>query len=171
MEIHHGRESVSWSAHPARERPAAAVLAGVAILVLAVACARFGEHPLWGLLAVACLLGALNRFFLTSHFSIDDSGITARHPLGRRHLRWQEIRRFAQDRHGGYLSTRARPSRLDAFSGMHLLFQGLPSAERRSIVERIGARIEDRFEGQGQTATTSAVEELPVGGEGATCGG
>ncbi|MGD8396247.1 MAG: hypothetical protein PVF43_12315 [Candidatus Eiseniibacteriota bacterium] len=171
MEIHHGRESVSWSAHPARERPAAAVLAGVAILALAVACARFGEHPLWGFLAVSCLFGALNRFFFPSHFSIDDSGITARHPLGRRQLRWQEIRRFTHDRYGGYLSTRARPSRLDAFAGVHLLFAGLPAARRRSIVERIDARLEDRIEGQVRTAPRAAVEELSVGEESATCGG
>ena len=33
----------------------------------------------------------------------------------RQRLRWPDVRRFVHDAHGGYLSTRARPSTLDAF--------------------------------------------------------
>ena len=64
----------------------------------------------------------LNRFFFASTFIIDDAGIEARYPLRKLRLEWKDIRRFLHDSDGGYLSTRSRPSRFDAYRGMHLLF-------------------------------------------------
>jgi hypothetical protein len=78
---------------------------------------------------------SLNRFFLPSRFSIDAHGITAQFPLRRKHLRWRDVRRFLHDQHGGYLSTRSRASRLDAFSGMHLMF----GQQREEVMQRIRA--------------------------------
>ncbi len=68
------------------------------------------------------LVLALNRFFFVSRFSIDGEGITARYPLKRMSLQWKNLRRFAHDARGGYLSTRAVRSRMDAYSGMHVMF-------------------------------------------------
>jgi hypothetical protein len=169
MEIHDGRESVTWSVHPARERPVPAALAGAAILTLALLCARLGEHPLWGLLALICLFVALNRFFLPSRFTIAPAGLTARHPLRRRHLRWQEVRRFVHDRRGGYLSTRAHPSRLDAFTGIHLLFPVRDGVLRRVLVARIRAHVDDRPGTRERTAAPA--EPLIAVEESATCSG
>ncbi len=112
----------SWHAHPARERRAQAVMAVAIILIFsALILASFGSIA-WGVVSLAVMVAGLNRFFFTSRFVIDDEGITASYPMRRLHLRWAELRRFMHDRHGGYLSTRARASRLDAYKGMHILF-------------------------------------------------
>ena len=126
-----------WSAHPARERAVAALAASIAVLgfgaLIGIASGAVG----WGVVSVAVLLASLNRFFLPSRFSIDDDGITARYPLRSQRFRWGEIRRFIVDNRGGYLSTRARRSRFDAFSGMHVLF----GPDRRSVIEHIRAQL------------------------------
>jgi len=112
----------AWRVHPARERPGRAFAAGVAVAGVALAVPFSARSSLGALLAALWLLVQLRHFFLPSWFAIDDQGITARDPLGRKRYRWRDVRRFVTDRHGGYLSTRARHSRLDAVRGMHLLF-------------------------------------------------
>ncbi len=124
---------LSWRAHPARERRAQAMGAWAVILALSFATYAMFNHVAWPLLAAGLLIISLNRYFFPSRFTIDEEGITARYPLRQLHLRWADVRRFVHDRNGGYLSTRARPSRLDAYRGMHLLF----SEQRETIVQCI----------------------------------
>jgi hypothetical protein len=61
----------------------------------------------------------------------------ARFPLRTQRIEWRDVRRFVTDDHGGYLSTRAVASRMDAYRGVHLLF----GADRQAIVERIRTQI------------------------------
>ena len=120
----------TWRAHPARERKARAVagaaiiliVGGVVFVMVRADGAGIGICGAWAALSVLILALALNRFFLPSQFAIDEEGITARFPLRRRRFRWADIRRFMHDQYGGYLSTRARRSRLDAYTGLHILF-------------------------------------------------
>ena len=135
----------SWRAHPAMERKTHAFagagvilfVGGVVFVMVRVDGAVMGLAAAWAGLSVLVLGLALNRFFLPSRFSIDEEGITASFPLRRRRFRWADIRRFAHDRHGGYLSTRARRSRLDAYSGLHILF----GSRDDEVIEQIRAHL------------------------------
>jgi hypothetical protein len=80
------------------------------------------ESIMLGVIALLVLIAALNRFYFPSTFQLDKEGITARYPLRRKRERWDRLRRFVHDEYGGYLSSRAQPSRLDAYRGIHLLF-------------------------------------------------
>jgi hypothetical protein len=127
---------VSWTAHPARQRPRAAIAAATIVLLVGMATwFSFGEF--WGIGAVVILTASLNRFFLPSRFEVNEHGFVARFPLRTQRIEWREVRRFVTDEHGGYLSTRAVASRMDAFRGVHLLF----GAERQTIVDRIPTQI------------------------------
>ncbi len=112
--------------------------AGVILALAAAISVSFGS-PAWGALAVIVLVAALNRFFFPSRFTIDDQGITARFPLRRQRCRWADLRRYAVDRHGCYLSTRAKRSRLDAYRGMHVLF----GRHRDAVMEGIHAHLRE----------------------------
>lgn len=118
-----------WTAHPLRERPARAVLAVSVVLVCGLMVATSFKIPLTGMLAggaaMVVLLLSLNRFFLPSNFAIDDDGITASWPFSKRSIRWSDLRRFAHDAEGGFLSTKSKPSRWDSIlraNGMHVCF-------------------------------------------------
>lgn len=130
-------QEFTWRSHPARERvgPALGALAVIAAVAIAV---QVGfQSAAWAIAAAVILVLALNRFFFPSVFTIDAQGITARYLLTRQRMQWADLRRFVCDARGGYLSTRAAPSRLDAYRGMHILF-----GERRSeIIERVKARL------------------------------
>ena len=123
----------SWRAHPAKERLAYTIGALIVILAFAaLAYLAFGS-PAWAGLSIVVLVLALNRFFFPSRYTIDEEGITANYPLRKVRMLWKDLRRFVHDRHGGYLSTRARVSRLDAYQGMHILFDD----QRDRIIECI----------------------------------
>ena len=89
------------------------------------------------MVAAIVLVAALNRFYFRSRFEMDSTGITARFPLRTQRVRWSDTRRFVVDAHGGYLSSRSKQSRLDAWQGMHILF-GL---QRTAVIERIQAHL------------------------------
>ncbi len=129
----------TWQAHPARERIGAAALAiGLIGAFAGVVWISF-HSPVWAAAACIALLATLNRFFFPSRFVINTDGITARYLLRTQQIRWNDIRRFVQDDRGGYISTRAKRSWLDAYRGMHILF----GTQRETVIKRIRARLSD----------------------------
>ncbi len=129
----------TWQAHPARERIGAAALAIGLIGAFAGVVWMSFQSPAWAAAACIVLLATLNRFFFPSRFVISTDGITARYLLRTQRIRWNDIRRFVQDDRGGYISTRAKRSWLDAYRGMHILF----GTQREAVIERIRARLSD----------------------------
>ncbi|MEW6752917.1 MAG: hypothetical protein AB1505_18350 [Candidatus Latescibacterota bacterium] len=106
------------------------------ILYLAVAAAKAAGTLAWRAAAAPGMLLALRCFYLPSRSRIDGEGITGRSVL-RRRRRLAEVRHFVRDRHGGYLSPRARCSLLDAGGAM----QVLSNAEREHMVHRLRAHL------------------------------
>ncbi|MCH8829561.1 MAG: hypothetical protein IID45_08295, partial [Planctomycetes bacterium] len=131
-------ETLRWRVHPARERMGAALFAAGVVLVLAWLAADLMQDRWWGVASGVFLFLMLNRFFLPSHFSVDQEGVTARFPLRTLQYRWTEVRRFLHDENGGYLSTRRRGSLLDSFRGIQLIFAG----NSETVAARIDAVLE-----------------------------
>jgi hypothetical protein len=139
--IDDGKGIQAWRAHPARERPAAAAC-GLGIIAAVAAAAWWSFGAGWAIGSLVVLVLALNRFFFPSRFSIDAQGIAARYLLRSQRVRWAHVRRFAHDERGGYLSTRGRPSRLDAYSGVHVLF----GAHRDEVIQAVRRHMKDARE-------------------------
>jgi len=110
-------------------------LALFAIAALSGASALFFGHVAMLLPAATVLVLALNRFLLPSHYRLDREAIHAQYPLRRQSLHWKHVLRVGRDAHGLWLSRRARPSRLDAFRGMQVLF----GTERAEVEARVVA--------------------------------
>jgi hypothetical protein len=130
-------DALTWRVHPARERPPATVLALLVIAAATWLTVEAMDSPWWALLAAGFFLVTLHRFFLPSEFRIDADGVSARSAFTSAKFRWTDIRRFQHDHRGAFLSTRRRPSFLDAFQGMHLQFRG----NADEVVRRFEARI------------------------------
>jgi hypothetical protein len=120
MEVTDSR--IQWRVHPARERLIPTTLALLVIAATSWGAMVAGQHVGYGILAAVVLVGSLHRYFFVSRYTIDRKGITARSLLKRQYFDWSHVRRVLLDARGGYLSTRHRSSRWDAFRGMHILF-------------------------------------------------
>ncbi len=109
-----------------------AIVAGIAAAVWVAA-----GSVAWAVFSTAVLVAALNRFYFRSRFKIDADGITARFPLRKQRVRWADTRRFVVDGNGGFLSSRVKRSRLDAWQGLHVLF----GRQRKTVIARIRAHV------------------------------
>jgi Bacterial PH domain len=130
-------DALTWRVHPARERLWTALLTLLVVAAASWLTVEAMGNSWWGALAAGFFLVTLHRFFLPSRFRIDADGVTARSAFTSATFRWSDIRRFQHDRRGAFLSTRRRPSFLDAFQGMHLVFRG----NGDDVVRRIESRI------------------------------
>ena len=126
-----------WTAHPARERPAAALAAVAIIAVLGLAAGGSDRAIGWVLFATLILCLGLNQFFFPTYFTLDAEGITARFPFRRRKIRWVEIRRFDVGPRAGWLSTLSEPKRWEGRRGLLVLF----GRNRAETLAQIRARI------------------------------
>jgi hypothetical protein len=142
----------------------ALVVALAVIAAFAWLAAEWMESWGWGMFAAVLMIALLNRFFFPSEYRIDSTGISARHGLTRQRLRWPDVRRFVHDAHGGYLSTRARPSTLDAFRGVHLLFD----RDRQTAIERIQRELSEQPQ---ESAATASAREPSAPARGSTSPG
>ncbi len=125
--------TLEWRAHPARERIGAAVVASLAILAISGTVFLSSRSVPWSVVSTLLLLFSLNRFYFPSRFTIDSQRITATYLFRRQSCAWGKIIRFRHDANGAYLSTRGRPSRLDPFRGIHILF----GSEKEKVIPRI----------------------------------
>lgn len=126
-----------WTAHPARERPLAAVGAACVIVLFAGATYLFSERETWALFVTAVFCLALNRFYFVTRYSISDDEITARLPLLRtRTLRWDEVRRIEIGPNGAWVSPYRRRSWREQRRGVHVLF----GRQRERILRELRSR-------------------------------
>ena len=135
----------SWRAHPAADRPLAAsasliVIFGMGYLAGVIAGENSGPTValIVALASVAVLVLSLHRFFFATTFVMTSDSIVARGAFGRRSLEWTRVRRFDHDQRGGFLSTRARRSRFEAFRGMNVVFGPNPTVTIQAIRARVG---------------------------------
>jgi hypothetical protein len=135
---------VSWTSHPARHRPATAIL--VALLLAGVLVGMQTSWGEWILTALAGLIlgGAVAPFYLPTRYAMDDEQILCRTLTSSRKKPWARFRRAVADRHGVLLSPYDRPTRLDRYHGLNLRFDP-PDRDRvlRFVGERVPLEVAD----------------------------
>jgi hypothetical protein len=114
---------LEWSVHPAAERPLAAVLTVLVVMLLGVAVRSFAESSGWAVLGVALVLMALSKFFFPSRYRLSEQGAEAHEPLsaGKR-LAWSEVRRIVLDRDAAWLSPFRERQARERHRGVGLAF-------------------------------------------------
>ena len=115
---------MQWRVHLARRRPGRAAAALVVIIAAAV-CAVAGFRALWaGALAVVVLVASVGDFLFPIRCLVSGAGAEARGLFFRRRIAWPQVRRVTKDAAGVKLSPLPRPSRLEAYRGIYLWFEG-----------------------------------------------
>ena len=143
MKVPMGENSVmAWTAHPPAEGPGMTALA-VVIIALIGAAAGWSFGWLWAAGSVVVLVVSLNRYFFPSRFAIDDEGLTVGYLFRTQRVPWIQVRRFVADSRGGYLSSRAVSSRLDAYRGIHIVFPANQPTVVAAIKDEIKRRVAD----------------------------
>jgi len=82
------------------------------------------QSAYWMILGTVVILITVREWFLPTHYTMDDEGVTRRFLFVTRRKPWDEIRRASPDRRGVLLSPFPFPSRLETFRGIYLRFSG-----------------------------------------------
>jgi hypothetical protein len=113
-----------WSLHLAARRPRRAV-AALSVIALASLVAGYGfGSPLLGVLACLLLIASVSDYLFPLRFVLSESGVEARSLVHRRRMSWSQVKSVRRDNLGVKLSPLARPSRLEAYRGIYLWFEG-----------------------------------------------
>ena len=131
-------DTLTWTVHPARERPVHAALAGGFVIALSAGIA-FSYHLGFGALSLLFLLASLREFFLPTRCTLDEQGVALKRLGPARRRPWSDFRRFQAGPRAVLLSPFSRPSRLDTYRGIVLPLAG---AVREQALERIAAHFE-----------------------------
>jgi hypothetical protein len=87
--------------------------------------AGFGfRSPVLGMLAGALLTASISDYLFPLGFHLSDDGVGARGLLTRRRMSWSQIRGVRRDKLGVKLSPLSRRSRLEAYRGIYVWFEG-----------------------------------------------
>ena len=119
------RATLTWTVHPAAERPGRAVLLTLILLVAAALAARQTGSALFGVAGLVFLAVSLRAFFLPRTYALDGQGAEERGPLtATRRLAWTAVQRVSPGRFGVHLSPRLTDSRLLPDRGLFLRTHG-----------------------------------------------
>jgi hypothetical protein len=89
-------------------------------------------------LGIALLVVSLHTFFTRTTYRLDDKGVTVTTVGVKTTKEWSAFKRYYADAKGVTLSPFAKPSRLDPFRSVRLLFGGNRDEVVAFISERIG---------------------------------
>jgi len=117
-------ETLEWSVWPARDRPWAAAVLLLSLLVLGVLVAQGTGDRLLGVAAPMFVLVSVGSLIARTHYRLTGEAIEVR-ALGVSRARpWGEMRRATLDRDGIFLSPFEKRSWLEAYRGVRLPFGG-----------------------------------------------
>lgn len=114
--------SLTWKSHPARERPLAAALVTVFIIILMVTVYLIMHSAMMMLLAGAILFISLSTFYMPTTFSIDENKVRIKYLYTIKERNLSAFRQYYPETRGILLSPYLSPSRLENFRGFYLRY-------------------------------------------------
>jgi len=121
-----------WTAHPAKRRPRDVALVGAVVLLTMGAVLTAFESLFFTALAAVILVVAVAPFLFPTRYTLTDQGIEERRLLRSRSRAWRDMRRLQVGEGAALVSPFSRPSWLDRYRGLVLMFDG---GDRDAIVE------------------------------------
>lgn len=134
-----------WTAHPARRRPRDLALVVAVVLLTSGAVLGSLESPLLCALSAMFLVVAVAPFLFPTHYTLTDVAVSAERVWRHRSRAWSELRRLEIGPGAALVSPFARPSWLDRYRGIIVMFDGADRAQVIAIVrERMAHAAEAR---------------------------
>lgn len=134
------RETLIWTVQLSKRNPGR--LAVVALVALLAAVVGFWalRHPVGGLIGAAMIALSTADFWLPIRFQLTDTEVKRSIGFSHSALLWSDVAQVREDDLGAKLSPLRDPSsRLEAFRGIYLVFDG----NRDAVMDRIQQQVSD----------------------------
>jgi hypothetical protein len=130
-------EKLEWSVFPFMERIGRSAIVVLVIAGVGVAVYLAFKDPFLTVLSVVILGASLHTFFTRTTYCLTGEGVTVTRIGVKTFKGWSAFKRYDVDPKGVTLSPFAKPSRLDPFRSIRLLFGGNKDEVVAFISERI----------------------------------
>ena len=118
-------EILSWSSHPLRKSKRKTVfLVAFMLLVWVLVFFVSGFSFLLLGLAVVVLMSSLASYFFPTRYELTQDLVRVKFLGTRKERRWENFKSFYPDKNGVFLSSFARPTRLENYRGLYLRYDG-----------------------------------------------
>lgn len=133
-------ELLSWTTHPVRRRPLVSALVTVFILVISMFVFYIMESKAFSVLALVVMFMSLAKFYMPTGYRFTDKKIVIKTTIQTINRPWSMYRTYYPDKNGVLLSPFVRPSRLENFRGVYIMFAGNKDAVMKIVKEQIEKR-------------------------------
>lgn len=133
-----GAEAVlEWTSHPVKRRPLVSALVTVFIFLVGMVVYYTTMSKAFGTLALVVMFASLAKFYFPTTYRLTGDRITIKTTTQTLRKDWSMYRSCYPDKNGILLSPFVRPSRLENFRGIYLMF----SNNRDEVIEFVKAHI------------------------------
>jgi hypothetical protein len=128
---------MEWTCHPLKRRPLAAVLVTLFIMVCGLAVYVATESRWFSAFALIVLYLSVAKFYFPTTYGVTSEGITVKTTTQKLFKPWSMYRSYYPDKNGVLLSPFTRPTRLENFRGLFVLFEN----NRTEVLEYLKEKI------------------------------
>ncbi len=128
---------LEWRCHPAARKPWVTI--GVSAFVLLISMLVFAATDSKGFsfLALLVMFASLAKYYFPTRYRMTDEEISIKTTTQTLHKEWKMFRSFYPDKNGVLLSPFVRPTRMENFRGLYVMF----SRNRDEVIEFVRAHI------------------------------
>lgn len=136
--------ALEWTCHPVKRRPLVSVLVTLFILVVVAIVFYTTASRAFGVLAAVVMLASLAKFYFPTTYRLTHDRITIKTTTQTLRKDWSIYRSCYPDKNGILLSPFVRPSRLENFRGIYLMFNNNRDEVTSFVKAHIGRKTESR---------------------------
>jgi hypothetical protein len=114
--------SYSWKSHPAGERPVAAVVVTLFILIVLYLVYDLSDNLIMVLVGILIFLVTLSTFYFPTRYTVDEKIVTIKYVFSAKSRNLSAFRSVFPGLRGVLLSPYLAPSRLENFRGFYLRY-------------------------------------------------
>ena len=113
---------LSWKCHPATRKPLVTISVTLFVLLITAAVFYSTNSHTFAVLTLLIMFGSLAKFYFPTSYTLTDEGIIIKTTTQTLHKAWSLYRSFYPDKNGILLSPFVRPTRLENFRGLYIMF-------------------------------------------------
>ncbi len=136
--------TLEWTCHPVKRRPLVSAMVTLFIFVVVALVYYTTASRAFGVLAAVVMLASLAKFYFPTTYRLTHDRITIKTTTQTLHKDWSIYRSCYPDKNGILLSPFVRPSRLENFRGIYLMFNNNRDEVTSFVKAHIGRKTESR---------------------------
>ena len=137
---------LEWTTHPVKRRPFISILVTIFVFVVSMIVYYTTMSKMLGVLAMVIMFASLAKFYFPTTYRLTHDRITIKTMSQTLHKDWSTYRSCYPDKNGILLSPFVRPSRLENFRGIYLMFANNRDEVTNFVNAHIGKKTEPQPE-------------------------